>query len=134
MIFGGLLVFYLSLRRRGQKWRTGHGQVIGTIFFFPTLILLAVYINLSRDAVVGILGAFLGSLFSRTISNGGDGGPSTSSGNSPQRAGPQPRVGPEFAAEEPEEDESIEAIVGPSAAVRSRRRRESGEDEAEVEF
>lgn len=64
MIVGGLIVFYLRAPR--LIWRSDYIQVIGTIFFFPTLILLAIYLNMSRDAVVGILGAFLGSIFTRT--------------------------------------------------------------------
>jgi hypothetical protein len=65
MLLGGLLVFYL--RSAGSPWKSDYVQVLGTIFFFPTLIILAVYLNLSRDAVVGILGAFLGSIFTRNI-------------------------------------------------------------------
>ena len=68
MIVGGLLIFFLRLRARNQEWKLEFNQVIGTIFFFPTLILLAIYLHMSRDAVVGILGAFLGSLFTRAIS------------------------------------------------------------------
>ena len=65
MVLCGLLAFYL--RSAGSPWKSDYVQVLGTIFFFPTLIILAVYLNLSRDAVVGILGAFLGSIFTRNI-------------------------------------------------------------------
>jgi hypothetical protein len=65
MIVGGLIVFFLRTRHV-NAWRSDYIQVFGTIFFFPTLIILAVYLNMSRDAVVGILGAFLGSLFTRS--------------------------------------------------------------------
>jgi hypothetical protein len=65
MIVGGLIVFYLRAPR--LIWRSDYIQVLGTIFFFSTLIILAVYLNMSRDAVVAILGAFLGSIFTRNV-------------------------------------------------------------------
>jgi len=70
MIVGGLLVFYYRLKDQKQKWRLEYNQVIGTIFFFPTLIVLAIYLQLSKDAVIGILGAFLGSLFTKAVGQG----------------------------------------------------------------
>jgi hypothetical protein len=88
MIVGGLLVFYI--RSSGAPWRSDYIQVLGTIFFFPTLIILAVYLNMSRDAVVGILGAFLGSLFTRNTGPSGqhDGPTSTLSGPTTQAPSP----------------------------------------------
>ena len=70
MIIGGLLVFYFRLKDQKQKWRLEYNQVIGTIFFFPTLIVLAIYLQLSKDAVIAILGAFLGSLFTKAVGQG----------------------------------------------------------------
>jgi len=70
MIIGGLLVFYYRLKDQKQKWRLEYNQVLGTIFFFPTLIVLAVYLQLSKDAVIAILAAFLGSLFTKAVGQG----------------------------------------------------------------
>lgn len=99
MLGGGLLVFYFRLWSRNQRWQLEWNQVIGTIFFFPTLILLAVYLNMSKDAVIGILGAFLGSLFARQFGGGGQGSPGQSSpttdttptGRTDPRTGPTPQ-------------------------------------------
>jgi hypothetical protein len=91
MIVGGLLVFYI--RSSGAPWRPDYIQVLGTIFFFPTLIILAVYLNMSRDAVVGILGAFLGSLFTRNTGPSGQQGGPTSTDSSPSPR-PSPRIVP----------------------------------------
>src|ERR1700688_4886840 len=75
IIFGGLFAF-LRLSING-RWDQLAVQTLGTIFFFPTLILLGIYIELSRDAVTTILGAFVGYLFNqgtnlRSNRNGGD--------------------------------------------------------------
>jgi hypothetical protein len=120
MIVGGLVVFYI--RSAGAPWRSDYIQVIGTIFFFPTLIILAVYLNMSRDAVVGILGAFLGSLFTRNTGPSSQQGGPTSTDSSPR-----PRTGPRILSPSPVENPSgssskrstrKEANAGTSEAVR----------------
>jgi hypothetical protein len=63
MIVLGLGIFYYRSSR--VEWGALSIQTLATVFFFPTLIILGIYINLSTDAVTTILGAFVGYLFSR---------------------------------------------------------------------
>jgi hypothetical protein len=69
IILGGLIVFYCL--SAPTLWNATSVQTLGTIFFFPTLILLAVYLELPKDAITTILGAFLGYLFGRSTNPGG---------------------------------------------------------------
>jgi hypothetical protein len=69
IIIGGLLVFW----RLVDRWSQLSIQTLGTIFFFPTLILLGIYIDLSRDAITTILGAFVGYLFNQNRGARSDG-------------------------------------------------------------
>jgi hypothetical protein len=64
LIIGGGLWTFNWLKSRAE-WDSLAVQTLGTIFFFPTLILLCVYIDLSTDAVTTILGAFVGYLFNQ---------------------------------------------------------------------
>lgn len=66
IIVGGLLVFFFRGQAAQELWGAIPVQTLGTIFFFPTLILLAVYLELPKDAITTILGAFLGYLFGRS--------------------------------------------------------------------
>jgi hypothetical protein len=69
IIIGGLVVFNSRSKSPTNIWGPISVQSLGTIFFFPTLILLAIYLDLPKDAVTTILGAFLGYLFGRSGSN-----------------------------------------------------------------
>jgi hypothetical protein len=71
IIVGGLFVFFRRGYASQETWGPISVQTLGTIFFFPTLILLAVYLELPKDAITTILGAFLGYLFGRSSSGGG---------------------------------------------------------------
>jgi hypothetical protein len=88
IIIGGLMIFYLT-QPQPRRWDALSVQTLGTIFFFPTLILLAVYIKLSADAIATILGAFVGYVFNQSP---------TPRPDSDQTRGPTPRpsgpVGP----------------------------------------
>jgi hypothetical protein len=87
MIIGGLLVFLLIVLKSDKddvsRQLLGGNivQIIGTIFFFPTLILLGVYVHIPKDAIVTIIGAFVGYLFGRSGGNGGNGSGTTSTTN-----------------------------------------------------
>jgi hypothetical protein len=76
IIIGGLVVFNLHSKSPTNIWGPISVQSLGTIFFFPTLILLAIYLDLPKDAVTTILGAFLGYLFGRGGGNSPDRNPS----------------------------------------------------------
>lgn len=66
IIIGGLWVFHRRANAAQDLWGPVSVQTLGTIFFFPTLILLAVYLELPKDAITTILGAFLGYMFGRS--------------------------------------------------------------------
>ena len=70
---GGLWVFHRRQNTSPAPWGPVSVQTLGTIFFFPTLILLAVYLELPKDAITTILGAFLGYLFGRSSNPGSRG-------------------------------------------------------------
>jgi hypothetical protein len=116
MIIGGLLVFYL--RSAGNPWRSDYIQVLGTIFFFPTLIILAVYLNMSRDAVVGILGAFLGSLFTRSTGTPPRERPSEAEETTATPLPPHPRGSPQQAPAPPT---AAEPVTSPDVTARLQR-------------
>ena len=68
IIIGGLYVFHRRSNRDRDTWGQLSVQTLGTIFFFPTLVILGVYLDLDKSAVTTILGAFIGYLFSRGAS------------------------------------------------------------------
>jgi hypothetical protein len=94
IIVGGLFVFFRRGYASQETWGPISVQTLGTIFFFPTLILLAVYLELPKDAITTILGAFLGYLFGRS----GGGTPTQASDPSIASEG-GPRLRPASGAE-----------------------------------
>jgi hypothetical protein len=98
IVVGGLFVFDRRMRQRPADWASLSVQTLGTIFFFPTLILLGIYLDLTKDAITTILGAFIGYLFGQSRPSGSDdrgSPPPTTTGPSEQGrvAGPTPGQG-----------------------------------------
>jgi hypothetical protein len=85
IIFGGLIIFAFLIR----EWNQLALQTLGTIFFFPTLILLGIYIDLSRDAVTTLLGAFVGYLFNQSRGSRLDGRDGDRDGGEPRPRTPR---------------------------------------------
>jgi hypothetical protein len=102
IIIGGLWVFHRRETAAQDLWGPVSVQTLGTIFFFPTLILLAVYLELPKDAITTILGAFLGYMFGRS---GGGSSASGQAGDIPLTSQGGPRLRPASAADlrEPED-------------------------------
>lgn len=80
IVLVGFLAFVIKRPGGPKCWREIDVQTLAVIFFFPTLIILGVYVQLEKSAITTILGAFLGYLFTRD-----QGTKPSSTGDEPKR-------------------------------------------------